>query len=155
MRKLINILIICFLLIGCSTTNKSVKPIQVTSVKPIPTEVLIAKQVTPKTQAVVVAPATTSKPFLSFKHVKGGQVQSGESKPLISQLETNTVVSVSSSTNRTISDILKVEQKKKTNNRGLITYYSLVLGIAAIWFFYGRTKILPHLQSLFRRSQKK
>lgn len=156
MKKFINILIISFLLlVGCK--SGSVKPIQLTPVKPLvaqelvlnkPTNIVVMKA----KETNVIKPTLTNRPFLTFKGSKGAQ---SEVKTLISQPDTN--VWVPHSNAPSIGEVIKKEQKQATNRRGLITYYCLVFGIGAAWFFYGRHKLIAAARRLLlgKNSEKK
>jgi hypothetical protein len=153
MKKLLSLFLICFILTGCFTTG--VKHSNVKSVKPIPRQELVVttprvEQPIVKTNPVIVsnAPVPTEKrSFLSFKSPK----ETEKTKTVI-LAKTNAVSIQPTNTPASVTKVVKPTKKKDW--KGFAAYYSLVLSIGAIWFFYGRPKLLGKARKLLERSQK-
>jgi hypothetical protein len=155
MKKLISLFLICFISAGCFTTG--VKPSNAKPVKPIPKQELVITtprveqpiKANPTVMSNVVVPVE-KRSFLSFKSPK-----EIEKTKVVALAKTN-VASFQLTNPPTTNQIAKgVKPTKKKDWRGLAIYYSLVLSIGAIWFFYGRPKLLEKARKLLERSQKK
>jgi hypothetical protein len=160
MKKLLNLFLICFILLtGCYTTG--VKSSNLKPVKPIPRKELVlttprSEQLVVKTNSVIItnvpAQAVEKKSFLSFKSPKEAE----KTKPIILP-NTNVVASIQITNTPTTNEVIKAinNPTKKKDWKGFVAYYSIVLSIGAIWFFYGRTKLKALGLRLLGRSQKR